>query len=188
MLSQMRNILPFIPLLPLLVSASVARAEPAGSIARQVLDEWISNTETHVVLAADALPEDRFSFAPSVGEFHGVRTFAEQVKHLAANNYMAGAHILGEKPPHGERDERAPESVRTKAEIIEYVRGLFAYLHKAAATVNADTLVLPIPGATGTWQKTRLGWIVDAIAHSFDHYGQMVEYLRMNGVVPPDSR
>ncbi len=56
------------------------------------------------------------------------------------------------------------------------------------ASVTEDKLVQPIPGTTGTWQTTRLGLAIDAIAHSYDHYGQMVEYLRMNGVIPPASR
>jgi uncharacterized damage-inducible protein DinB len=118
----------------------------------------------------------------------GVRTFGEQVKHLAAANYQLGARILGEAPAHGERDESAPEWVRSKQEIVQYVKGSFAILHRAIASIHDENLTDPISGTKGTWQRTRLGLAVDAIAHSYDHYGQMVEYLRMNGIVPPASR
>ena len=71
---------------------------------------------------------------------------------------------------------------------MEYLRGSFAILHRAVATVDERNLTSPIDGLTGTWQRTRLGLLVDAFAHSSDHYGQMVEYLRANGIVPPASR
>ena len=154
----------------------------------QVLDELVTNAEKEIVPAAEAMPEEKFDFAPVEGEFKGVPTFSEQIKHLSAANYQLGARILGEKPPHDERNESAPESIRTREQVIEYLKGSFAYLHKAVATITESNLVDPIPGIKGPWQRTRLGAAVDAIAHSYDHYGQMVEYLRMNGIVPPASR
>jgi hypothetical protein len=161
---------------------------PARLNASQVLDAWITNVENEVVPTAAALAADKYEFVPANGEFHGVRTFGGQIKHLAANNYEVAARILGEKPPHGEHGEAAPDSVRTKAEIMEYVKGSFAYLHRAMSVITESTLTEPIPGTQGTWQRTRLGLAVDAVAHSYNHYGQMVEYLRMNGIIPPASR
>ncbi|HEX4663768.1 MAG TPA: DinB family protein [Terriglobales bacterium] len=156
--------------------------------AAQVLEERVSAAEKEIVPAAEAMPEDKFSFAPTDGEFKGVRTFGEQVKHLAAANYQLSACILGEAPPHGERNESAPESVRSKQEVVEYLKGSFVSLHRAVASVDKKNLTAPISGTKGTWQRTRLGLAIDAIAHSYDHYGQVVEYLRMNGIVPPASR
>ncbi len=161
---------------------------PVRLNASQVLDAWITNVENAVVSAAAALAEDKFAFTPANGAFHGVRTFGGQIKHLAANNYEVAARILGETSPHGERGEEAPDSVRTKAEIVDYLKGSFLYLHRAVATITESNQTEPIPGTKGTWQRTRLGLAVDAVAHSYDHYGQMVEYLRMNGVIPRASR
>jgi uncharacterized damage-inducible protein DinB len=179
----------------LLASCGLALGQtdkPAAHLgAGQVLDLMVANAEREIVAAADAMPEDKYSFVPTGGEFKGVRTFAEQVKHLAAANYQLGARILGEKPPAGTvgaKSESAPDSVKTKAEIMEHLKGSFAYLHKAVGTVDERNILEPIQGASGTWQKTRLGLAVDAIAHSYDHYGQMVAYLRANGIVPPASR
>lgn len=151
------------------------------------LDEWVTKTEKLVVPAAEAMPEDRYSFSPTNGEFHGVRTFGEQVKHLAAANYQLGALMLQEQPPHEERGETAPESVKTKAEILAYLKGSFECLHRAATAIHEDNAATPIEVARGH-TETRVGLMVDALAHSQDHYGQMVEYLRINGIVPPASR
>ena len=170
------------------VIAAQTQSGSARLNASQVLDAWISNVENEIVPAANALAEDKFDFAPVNGEFHGARTFGGQIKHVAASNYQIGAQILGEKPPHGEHGEEAPGSVRTKSEIVEYLKGSFAYLHRAMASITEKTLTEPIPGAKGTWQRTRLGLAIDSVGHSYDHYGQIVEYLRMNGIIPPASR
>lgn len=154
----------------------------------QVIDAWITNTETHLLPVAGAMPEDKYSFAPSNGEFKNARTFAQQLKHLAANNYRQAAVILGDKPTADQINEQGPDSVRTKSEIVEYLKGSFLSLHKAVATINETNQTEPITGTSGTWQRARLGLAIDAVAHSFNHYGQLVEYLRMNGIVPPDSR
>ena len=156
--------------------------------ARQALEDRLTVVEQQVVPAGDVMPEDKFGYAPTGGAFAGVRTFGEQLKHVAASNWQIASKVLGEQPPAGTHDEIAPRSVRTKAEIMEYLRGSFASLHRAIATVDDTNLMTPIAGLTGTWQRTRLGLITDAIAHSSDHYGQIVEYLRANGIVPPASR
>lgn len=154
----------------------------------QVLDHTVMNIEHEFVSAADAMPEDKFGFAPTNGEFKGVRTFGEQVKHVAAVNYIFGAAILGEKVPVDVGDESGPASLKAKAEILNYLKDSFAYVHKAVATINEKNLVEPAKSPFGEGSVTRLGLATSVAAHGFDHYGQMVEYLRMNGIVPPASR
>jgi uncharacterized damage-inducible protein DinB len=136
--------------------------------------------------AADAMPEDKYSFAPTNGEFKGVRTFAEQVKHVAAVNYVFGAAILGEKPP-VEGGENGPDSVKTKADILKFLNDSFTYLHKALASIT-DKNQLEQVTLFGEMKVARLSVGAFSTAHPFDHYGQMVEYLRMNGIIPPASR
>jgi hypothetical protein len=172
-------------------SAAVAQTDKPlqqGTVT-EALDSWITNAERHVVPVADAMPEENYSFAPAQtsGEFKDVRTFAQQLKHLAANNYWMAALILENKASAELYNETGPDSVKTKAEIMEYLKGSFVALHKAVATINRNNAADPVANAIG-WQKTRLSFAVDAVAHSFDHYGQLVEYLRMNGIIPPDSR
>ena len=154
----------------------------------QVLDQSVSNAEHEFVPAAEAMPEDKFGFAPTSGEFKGVRTFAEQIKHVAAVNYLYGAAILTEKPPVDVGDESGPASIKTKAEIITYLKDSFAYVHKSIQTIDERNLVEPVKSPYGEGSVTRLGVATSVGAHCSDHYGQMIEYLRMNGIVPPGSR
>lgn len=164
--------------------AQVAKAAEPRTVS-QVVDFWVRNTEQLLVPAADAMPESKYSFAPDNGEFLGVRTFAEQVKHLAAANYQLAAAVLGEEPPAGTDHETAPDSVKTKAQIMDYLKGSFAALHRAAAALNESNMDDPIPSKGN---RTRLLMLIDAVVHSSDHYGQMVEYLRMNNIAPPASQ
>ena len=171
----------------LLILPGIARAQ-SRLTPGQALDFWIGVAESEIVPAADAMPADKYGFAPTAGEFKGVRTFGEQVKHLAANNYRMAAYILGQEPTPDQEKEIGPEDVRTKAEIMEYVRGSFAMLHRAAATITPENMLEPLASNPSPRQKTRMQWAEDAVAHSYDHFGQMVEYLRMNGIIPPNSR
>ncbi|PYY09009.1 MAG: DinB family protein [Acidobacteria bacterium] len=182
----------FLALIWLMIgSAGFAQASKPASenpTIAQVLDRSVSNVENEFVPAAAAMPEDKYSFAPSHGEFKGVRTFAQQIKHVAASNYMIAAAILGEKPPVELGGENGPDSMTAKADIVEFAKDSFAYAHKAVATINEKNLVAPIKNPFGEGTATRLGMATSITWHSFDHYGQMVEYLRMNGMIPPASR
>ena len=156
------------------------------------IDREISVVEKEVVEAAEAMPEDKFDFSPEKlnvpgSDYKGVRTFGQQLKHIAASNYLLWSPITGEKPPGTVNDGKGPDNMKTKAEIVQYLKDSFAFGHKAVATLNESNLVQPItrPNRPPT---TRLFLATFAPAHAFDHYGQLVEYLRMNGIVPPASR
>ena len=153
-----------------------------------VLDRSLSNVEHEVVPAAEAMPEDKFNFAPTQGEFNGVRTFAQQVKHIAAVNYMIAGSILSEKPPVKLGGENGPDNITSKADVVKFLKDSFAYLHKAANSIDESNVLGEVQAPFGPNKMTRLGLSVIAISHPFDHYGQMVEYLRMNNIVPPASR
>ena len=156
----------------------------------QILDRSLGYPESEVVPAADAMPDDKFEFAPaaSMGDFKGVRTFGEQVKHLAGANYMLGAAILGEKPPAEMGGEEGPAKLTSKADIVKYLNDSFAYLHKAMNSVTAENILEELQSPFGSRKTTRLALVTIALSHPFDHYGQMVEYLRMNNIIPPASR
>jgi uncharacterized damage-inducible protein DinB len=168
--------------------AQETKAKDEHRTVTQVLNQTVSNMEHEFVPAAEAMPEDKFGFAPTNGEFKGVRTFAQQVKHVAAVNYELGAAILEEKPPADIGDESGPASITSKADIVKYLNDSFAYVHKALQTINDKNLVETVKSPFGEGKVTRLGLATSVAWHGFDHYGQMVEYLRMNGIVPPASR
>jgi uncharacterized damage-inducible protein DinB len=164
------------------------QSQPLPTFA-SVADREISTIEKLVVEAADAMPEDRFNFSPESlnipgSEYKGVRTFAIQVKHIATSNYFIWSPITGDKLPEGLKDGNGPENLKTKADIIKFLNESFALGHKAAATLTTENM-LQNPGKS---KSTRLHLATFGVAHAYDHYGQMVEYLRMNGIVPPASR
>jgi hypothetical protein len=176
----------------LLASTGLCQAQDAKPAdhhtVAQVLDRSVTGVENEFVPAADAMPEDKYSFVPTNGEFKGVRSFAQQAKHVAAVNYLVGAAILEEKPPVDLGSENGPDSLKTKADIVKFLKDSFAYVHKAVGTVNDGNLLSPIKSPFGEGMTTRLGMATLIVGHCFDHYGQMVEYLRMNSIVPPASR
>jgi hypothetical protein len=153
-----------------------------------VLGRNLSNAEKEVVQAADAMPEDKFNFAPTQGEFKGVRTFAQQAKHIAAVNYMLGAAILSEKSPVELGGENGPDSITSKADVMKFLKDSFAYAHKAANSIDETNVLGLVPSSFGPNKVTRMSLAIIMLSHPFDHYGQMVEYLRMNGIIPPASR
>jgi uncharacterized damage-inducible protein DinB len=159
-----------------------------------VVDREISMVEGEFVGAAEAMPEDKFNFAPTGlniagSEFKGVRTFAEQVKHVAATNYALWGPITGDKSPLDSKSENGPDSLKTKAEIIKYLKDSYAVGHKAARSLTADNMMSTFHNPFGGKnQMSGLFMVTFGVAHAFDHYGQMVEYLRMNGIIPPASR
>jgi hypothetical protein len=157
---------------------------------KRALQVLLRVAETKIVSAADAMPADKYGFVPTDGEFKGVRTFGQEVKHLAATNFILAAAALGENPPPDAGDETGPETVRTKAEILNYLVESFAYLGKAIDAIgNENGLVKSSPiSPLKNAEATRLALAVESMLHALNHYGQIVEYLRMNGIVPPASR
>jgi uncharacterized damage-inducible protein DinB len=172
----------------------VVDTKNAGSLDTQkekrAFESLMKIVEKEIISAVDAMPADKFGFAPTDGEFKGVRTFGQMVKHFSATNHILSAAALGEEPPAEAGDELGPESVRTKAEILAYLKGSFVHLDKAVEAIGQTNIPVnasPIsPLKRG--EVTRLALITETLLHAYDHYGQMVEYLRMNGVVPPASR
>jgi hypothetical protein len=154
----------------------------------EILDHTVLNLEEEFVPAAEAMPADKFDFAPTNGEFKGVRTFGQQIKHVAAVNYELGAAILQEKPPGDLNGEAGPASITSKADILKYLKDSFAYVHKAVHTIDEKNEVETVKSPFGEGRVSRLGLACSVSWHGYDHYGQMVEYLRMNGIIPPASR
>jgi uncharacterized damage-inducible protein DinB len=118
-----------------------------------------------------------------------VRTFGEQVKHVAFYNYATFAIMFGEKPPAETEADRGPDAVRTKADILKYARDSFAVGHRATAAITMQNVTARMEDLPDVAHGvTRLQMMMFVLRHAASHYGQMVEYLRMNGIIPPASR
>lgn len=179
----------FVLMMPCFSAAQDAKPDqPANTIA-QVLNTSVTRIQHLYGPLADIMPEDKYGFAPNNGDFKGVRTFGEQLKHVAAANFLYASTILGEKSPQEIGEHGAgPASVKTKAEMVRYLNDSFDYVQKALGTINDKNIVAPIKNPFGEGTATRLSMTTLIIGHCFDHYGQMVEYLRMNQIVPPASQ
>lgn len=173
-------------------TASASRQTPAKIISpSQALDSELGLIEGEMMGAVRAMPEDKFSFAPTPSifapsqqtQFQGVRTFGQQAIHVAQANYSFFAALSGLKPG---VNIGAMEKLTSKGDIVAALAGSFRFGHEAIATLtpaNAfQVLQTNEPGL-----QTRATLAAFAIAHANDHYGQIVEYLRMNGMVPPAS-
>jgi uncharacterized damage-inducible protein DinB len=165
-----------------------SKQKPEHRTVTDVLNHAVSNLERDLIPAAEAMPADKFDFAPSNGEFKGVRNFGQQIKHIAAVNYEFAAAILQTKSPVDINNEEGPPSITAKTDVLKYLKDSFAYVHTAIDTINEKNLVDAVRSPFGEGTVTRLGLAQTIAPHGYDHYGQMVEYLRMNGIIPPASR
>jgi hypothetical protein len=154
-----------------------------------VIDGEVGAIEKLIVEAAEAMPESAFNFSPenlkiAGSDYNGVRTFALEVKHVAASNYALWSSVTGDKIPSDYRGGNGPAALTSKADILKFLKESFALGHKAAASLTPENMLQTTSGA----KSTRLHMAVFGVSHAYDHDGQMVEYLRMNGIVPPASR
>ncbi len=179
------------------IAAAQAGSTPSGPAAGTIAtpasayDSQLKIIELQMMGAVKAMPADKFDFAPSQAifvpgqktEFATVRTFAQQATHVAEANYFFYSAVSGLKP---DVDTDGLAKLTKKDDVVAALAASFAFAHKAIATLtpaNAfEVVTVPEPGM---WTRGTIAGF--GVAHAFDHYGQMVEYLRMNGIVPPAS-
>ncbi|MFZ0630982.1 MAG: DinB family protein [Acidobacteriaceae bacterium] len=159
---------------------------PATIAPADSLNALMGLMQMEVVSAAEAMPADKYDFAPTNGDFKGVRNFGSQVKHLAEANY---AFFKGwDVPGATVADPKTIEALKTKDEMVQALKDSYTYAHAAVSTITPQNAFDAVKGFPPQFKETKMTAAAFAIAHSMDHYGQMVEYLRMNGIIPPASR
>lgn len=168
-----------------------AQAKSTPSAFASAIDKEITNLENLFVAAAEAMPDDKFNASPETlnipgSEFKGVRTFAAQVRHVAADNFAIWAPLTGRPEPPGINAPNGPAEMKTRAEILKFLKDSFTYSRQAATNLTSENALEQVEFRKN--KVTRISLVVLALTHINDHYGQLVEYLRMNGVVPPASR
>jgi uncharacterized damage-inducible protein DinB len=175
----------------LIVFASLILVAAGTSAQKEEIPKSISESvggalgwaEKGFISVAEAMPESKYSYIPTTGNFDGVRSFGEQVKHVACAQFAFFNEVEGKIPPeHCEKG--GPSKAATKAELLKYLRDSFEYGDKVLATITAQNANDRVDGGYAT-PNTRLGVAVAAVWHITDHYGQLVVYLRLNGIVPP---
>jgi hypothetical protein len=170
--------------------ASVAPKVAVGTVVdpAKSFDAMLSGFEKEMMGVANAMPADKYNFAPSAAvfvpsqkpEYTGVRTFGAMVIHIAQANYFYSSGLSGLKP---DVNVKGLSDLKDKEQIVAALTASFAFTHKAIATLTPANAFESVRGDT-----TRASLAGGVVAHGFDHYGQLVEYLRMNGIVPPASQ
>ena len=166
------------------LGAIAQQPAPAKTIPDSMNYMW-KMVERDFTSLAEAMPEDKWTFKPTQGAFAEARTFAEQVKHVACANEAWGRKLHGDKPP-ARCDTGGPNPAKTKAEILAYLHESFTLMNAEIAATTGENLLAPVKGPYAG--DNRFEVLTSALWHISDHYGQLVEYARMNGVVPPASR
>jgi hypothetical protein len=149
-------------------------------------DHMLAQVEREVVSLAEAMPAEKYDFAPKQGAFEGVRTFSLQMSHIATVLNEFAAAILGEKEADGGQNENGPTSLHGKEAVVKYLKDAFAYSHKAMKSLTPENYTEEVKVSWG--KPPRAALAIESISHTLDHYGQSVVYARMNGIVPPASR
>jgi hypothetical protein len=171
------------------------KSKPIHATIASTLDAQLTVREKQIVPAAEAMPADEYSFVPDGDTFKGSRTFALEVKHVAATNVLFFSEILGQAPPPGvswDGTMNGPDDLQKKDQIVQFLKDSFALGHKAIATITEKNALTPIsdPNLPISQHEltSRLALAGLACMHVSDHYGQIVVYLRMNGIIPPASQ
>jgi hypothetical protein len=142
--------------------------------------------EDDVVALARAMPSSNYDFVPKNGALAGLRTFGEQIKHLATLIYLAAAIVLEERSPYGPgQNDNGPDEIQSKAAILEYLEGALAYARGAMSSLTVENHLDEISTLFGIMPRCAVA--ASIVYHSYNHYGQMVIYARMNGLAPPNS-
>jgi len=169
-----------------LEAASKAAEEDAPKSMAESVGRTLQFTEDSFLTVAEAMPENKYSFIPTAGNFEGVRSFAEQVKHVACAQFAFFNEFEGKTPP-GDCEKGGHDPAKTKTELIKYLKASFEYSNQVVATLTEKNALDRVEGRYAG-PSTKLGISVTAVWHVTDHYGQLVEYLRMNGIVPPTTQ
>ena len=158
-----------------------AAVKPPDSQSKVILDSW-NDVGRKLIAMAEDFPEDKYDFKPTPAQ----RSFAEQLLHVAGANYFFTNPTMGQKPPAAEDPKR--DQYKTKADVVAFVKKSFA---DGAAAIKAkgdkgmsDTFVDSFAN-----QQVRVSdYAYGFIEHCGEHYGQLVGYYRLAGLVPPESR
>jgi hypothetical protein len=156
----------------------------AATSTREIFDKKLSFTEREVMNVVEMMPADKFNFAPTQGAFAHVRTFGVQARHIAFCLNEVAIALLGEKMLE-HTDQEGPRNLTSKDDIVNYLKDAFAHAHRAISTLTNDNLLEQIADPyVEKRHTTRLDAAETFLSHTWDHYGQMVEYLRMNNLIP----
>ncbi len=171
----------YLPFLGAQAPAAISQGSP-----RKAVDALVFRFEREFVSVAKTMPADKYDFSPASlalpgANFVKVRSFADQVKHVTQANYAIAALIAGAPEA---VDVAAIGKLKTKDEILAALAASFLAVHQSIATItpaNQNDVVDDNGVAPDQTRESEAAWVA---VHGYDHYGQLVEYLRLNGLTP----
>lgn len=166
----------------ILLPSKASAAEPPKNIPESVADT-LNSAETAMLSIVEAMPEDKYNYIPTTGKFEDARNFGEQVKHVACAQFGFSDMFNGKTPP-PDCPKGGPDPAKTKAELITYLKKSFDYTNETFAKLTPENAMDRVDGQYGG-PTTKLGIAILSVWHLTDHYGQLVVYLRLNGIIPP---
>jgi uncharacterized damage-inducible protein DinB len=171
---------------PLALSLSVLVLTATGAAAQNPVSDGVragwNSVKRNVAQSAELMPEENFNFKPTAD----VRSFGELLTHVAGASYEFCASARNEKAPFG---EDAFEGKKTsKADIVKVTNDAIAYCDAAFAALTDANAGEKVHAAFGEGQTARINSLLGQIGHDNEHYGNMVTYFRLKGLVPPSSR
>ena len=162
------------------LTAAAQPAPPANPITQALRSAW-NSAKSNMRRSADVMPEAKYGFKP----VDSVRSYGAILAHVAGASYEFCAAAKGEKTPHAE--DEFEKSAKTKAEIVKALDGAIAYCDEIYRTLDDGKAAQMVAGAFGGGQGARAANLIGNTNHYNEHYGNLVTYLRINGLVPPSS-
>jgi uncharacterized damage-inducible protein DinB len=162
------------------LTSGVFAQTPSNPITEVLRGAW-TEVKTNVRRSADVMPEAKYGFKP----VDSVRSFGAILAHVAGASYEFCAAAKGEKTPHAE--DEFEKSARTKADIVRALDGAIAYCDQIYQTLDDAKAAQVVNGAFGGPMGPRAAALFGNTGHYQEHYGNIVTYLRINGLVPPSS-
>jgi uncharacterized damage-inducible protein DinB len=164
-----------------ILAITAASAAAQNPVSDSVRSNW-SSVKRNIKESAELMPEANFSFKPTPD----VRSFGEILSHVAGASYVFCAAAKHEKSPFEEGSFE--KTAKTKAQILKATTDAITYCDGAFAALTDANAREMGPAAFGSNQEARISLLVGQIAHDSEHYGNLVTYFRLKGLVPPSSR
>ena len=165
------------------VTAQSQSQAPAAKkvVAKAIQSDWAS-ARRNIAESAQLMPEDKFMFKP----VDSVRTFGAILAHLAGANYVFCASAKAVPSPHAE--DEFEKGATTRAAIIKALNESLVYCDDAYAKYDDAQLAEMVKAPFSDGQQPRAQSLIGNTSHKSEHYGNLVTYFRINGIVPPSSR
>ena len=163
------------------MASATPLAQSGNPISDGIRSQW-NSAKRNLQQSSEMMPESSYTYRP----VDGVRNFGEILAHVAGASYVFCAAAKGEKPPYAE--DHFEKAAKTRVAIMKATADSIAYCDGAFTALTDASAAQSVPQPFDQGQASRAAVLVGQIGHVNEHYGNLVTYFRINGIVPPSSR